>query len=96
MSCQTCKPEGTLQDGAITEKVFEMANEITRRLLDTWEVSEMLGCSRRQVWRLKDSGFMPQPIRLGGRSVKWQRGILEQWVHDGCPDVRRTGWTPGR
>ena len=70
-----------------------MVDKITKQLLDVWDASEMLDCSRRQVWRLKDSGFMPQPIRLGGRSVKWQRNVLQAWINDGCPDVRRTGWT---
>jgi excisionase family DNA binding protein len=66
------------------------------QLLDVREVSEMLGCGCRTVWRLADRGAMPAPIRPGGtRAVRWRRGELEAWIEAGAPDLsigsRRAG-----
>lgn len=46
-----------------------------------------LGCSTRHVQRLADSGRMPRPIKLGAL-IRWQRAVIEQWIADGCPNVR--------
>jgi len=46
-----------------------------------------LGCSTRHVYRLADSGRMPRPIKLGSL-VRWPRAVIEQWIADGCPNVR--------
>ncbi len=46
-----------------------------------------LGCSTRHVYRLADSGRMPRPIKLG-TLVRWPRAVIEQWIADGCPNVR--------
>lgn len=46
-----------------------------------------LGCSTRHVYRLADSGRMPRPIKLGSL-VRWPRAVVEQWINDGCPNVR--------
>lgn len=46
-----------------------------------------LKCSKRTVCRLADSGRMPRPIKLGSL-VRWQRAVIEQWISDGCPNVR--------
>lgn len=53
-------------------------------LLNVREVSEMLGISERTIYRLSDSGDMPQPVKLGS-SVRWRRQELENWVDSGCP-----------
>ncbi|MBL8854883.1 MAG: helix-turn-helix domain-containing protein [Planctomycetaceae bacterium] len=46
-----------------------------------------LGCSTRHVYRLVDSGRMPRPIKLGSL-IRWPRAVIEQWIADGCPNVR--------
>lgn len=48
------------------------------------EVAEMLGISRAHVWRLLSSGRIPRPVRLG-RSVRWNRKTLEDWLEAGGP-----------
>ena len=76
-------------------RIFLMCYE----LLKAGEVAkDILKCSTRQIWRMRDSGRMPAPLSYGPRSVAWRRAELEAWIADGCPDVRRTGWTwkPGR
>lgn len=56
----------------------------------------ILHISKRQLWRLRDCGALPMPIRIGGteRCLRWRAEIINQWIADGMPDVRRTGWTP--
>ena len=48
------------------------------------QLSQMLGVSLRQVWRLNAAGKLPQPIRLGG-SVRWNRDEILRWFRAGCP-----------
>lgn len=61
-----------------------------KELFDAVESAAYLGISKRSLWRLRDSGRMPAPVRLG-RCVRWRRRELEQWVAEGCPPVRRAG-----
>ena len=62
-------------------------------LLNVRAVAEMLDVSSRQVWRLRDSGAMPEPLRLGdGRCIRWSASTINSWIGDGCPNVRRTRW----
>jgi len=49
------------------------------------QLSQMLGISLRQCWRLNSAGKLPKPIRLGG-SVRWNRAEIERWFEAGCPD----------
>jgi excisionase family DNA binding protein len=59
-----------------------------RAMLSVDDVAQIyLGCSTRHVYRLADSGRMPRPIKLGSL-VRWPRAVIEQWIADGCPNVR--------
>jgi len=53
-------------------------------LLNTEDVSQLLSCSKRHIFRLADSGRMPQPIRLG-TALRWRPQELSEWIADGCP-----------
>ncbi len=50
------------------------------------QLSQLLGVSLRQVWRLNATGKLPRPVRLGG-SVRWNREEIMQWFEAGCPDL---------
>ncbi|NLN94401.1 MAG: helix-turn-helix domain-containing protein [Candidatus Hydrogenedens sp.] len=39
------------------------------KLLTAVQVAELLGVAKRTVWRLRDSGAIPAPVRLGGAVV---------------------------
>jgi len=56
-------------------------------LLDVGAVAEMLGCSRRHIYRLADAGRMPRPVKLG-QLVRWRRAELTEWLDGGCKPVR--------
>ena len=60
----------------------------TATLLNVKEVAEMLGLSERTVYRLSDTGNMPQPVKLGA-AVRWRRQELESWIENGCPKRQR-------
>lgn len=56
-------------------------------LLSVKDVCEMLGCSRRTVYRLKDAGQMPMPLKINGM-VRWRPDEVENWIACGCPEQR--------
>ena len=53
-------------------------------MLAVQDLSEMLNCSARTVYRLTDSGRIPRPVKLGAL-VRWPRKTIEQWINAGCP-----------
>lgn len=56
------------------------------RLLRDGEVAARLGISRRQVHKLRSSGRMPQPVRLG-RSIRWRASDVALFVELGAPSL---------
>lgn len=59
----------------------------TQLCMSARQLSQMLGISLRQCWRLNAAGKLPRPIRLGG-SVRWNRQEIMDWFQAGCPDRR--------
>ena len=57
-------------------------------LLDAEEVGLILNLSRATVYRLNAEGRLPRPVHLG-RSTRWRREELVQWVQIGCPSRER-------
>jgi prophage regulatory protein len=49
-------------------------------LIDVREVARLLTVSSRTVERMVDEGRFPQPVRMGGRLVRWPRASVVQWV----------------
>jgi len=64
------------------------AGTMDSAMLTVHDVARMLNCSARTVYRLADSGRIPRPVKLGAL-VRWPREVVEQWIADGCPDVRK-------
>ncbi len=55
-------------------------------LVSAIRLARMLSCSVRTIWRLKASGALPTPVKLGA-SVRWDRRDIERWLDDlkgGC------------
>lgn len=44
-------------------------------------LARYLDCSLRHVWRLRDSGDLPAPVRLG-RLVRWRRVAVEKFLEE--------------
>ncbi len=55
----------------------------TELLIPAEKVAELLGISKRTLWRLLSSGKLPEPIRLGG-IIRWNAEDIEEWVRNGC------------
>jgi predicted DNA-binding transcriptional regulator AlpA len=56
-------------------------------LLNVNDVSKLLCCSPRHVYRLCDGGLMPRPLKLGGLN-RWPKAAIEKWLAEGAPAVR--------
>lgn len=61
---------------------------LEQHLYTAEEVAELLRCSVRNVWRLRDVGDLPAAVRIG-RLVRWPRKLIDSWIADGCPKRRR-------
>ena len=57
-------------------------------MVDVAWMARELGCSERHVHRMRDAGQMPAPVKLGSL-VRWNRKMIEKWMADGCPGVRK-------
>lgn len=53
------------------------------KLLTIRELAELCGLSTRTIFRLVDSGKVPQPIRLG-KAIRWNSEEVEKWIASGC------------
>jgi len=53
-------------------------------LLSVDQLARLLDVSVRTVWRLRDAGKLPPPLRIGG-GVRWRRADIQNWIAEGCP-----------
>lgn len=58
------------------------------RLIAADKVAELLGISKRTLWRLLSAGNIPEPVRLGS-VVRWKRDELDGWINGGCKPLQR-------
>lgn len=65
------------------------SNLVEALLLDARAAAQLLAVSESTLWKLHSSGRIPNPMRLGGRVVRWRREELEAWVRAGCPPRER-------
>jgi hypothetical protein len=45
-------------------------------------MADLLQCSVRQIWRLRESGSIPPPIQAG-RWIRWSRAVVDRWLEQG-------------
>ena len=57
----------------------------TPLLLRANEAARLCAMSRSHWYRLYDLGRLPEPVRLGEKTVRWRRADLIAWVAAGCP-----------
>jgi excisionase family DNA binding protein len=60
---------------------------LPRRLIGVQQVAERLGCSTRHVWRLRSTGLLPRPVKVG-QLVRWSSSAIDEWISKGCPPQR--------
>lgn len=64
------------------------------QLITTEELAEILGMSKRTIWRLLSAGQIPQPVRIG-RSTRWRRDEVQRWIDSGCPVAKNASIEEG-
>jgi predicted DNA-binding transcriptional regulator AlpA len=55
---------------------------------DVRDLAAILKLSTRTVWRLSDAGSIPGKLRIGSKSVRWSKRVVDQWFERGCPRPR--------
>lgn len=69
----------------------------TKLLITMSELGDLLNCSQRTLFRLKDSGALPQALRVGvgrGGGLRFNARHIREWVEAGMPSCHATGWKP--
>ncbi|MBW7865055.1 MAG: helix-turn-helix domain-containing protein [Candidatus Hydrogenedentes bacterium] len=56
-------------------------------LLNAKQVARMLGVGESSLWRYRDMGALPCPVKIG-RSVRWRSTDIIAWIDAGCPHLR--------
>lgn len=56
------------------------------QLLSAKALAKMLSLSPRTIWRLRSSGKLPEPVKVGG-AIRWRlEQDIKPWLSMGCPD----------
>lgn len=50
------------------------------RLLGWPEVQRTIGLSRPQIWRLRQDGNFPAPLKLSQNRVAWRSSEVQRWI----------------
>jgi prophage regulatory protein len=59
-------------------------------LIDAAALAELLSVSKPTIWRMRESGKLPEPIKLTSQCLRWKRSGpdgIESWIEAGCPDL---------
>ena len=57
---------------------------VGRKLIKARTVAAMADVSVRTVWRWREAGSLPKPIKISG-TCRWNRLVIEKWIEAGCP-----------
>ena len=84
MSATENEPSGKSMDTETNANdVTPAANTQTQIFLTADDLAAILKCSGRTVYRLADTGKIPQPCRFGGL-IRWNAVTFNSWVAQGC------------
>ena len=66
-----------------------MAKETTNdkdlcQLLTAKAVGQMLSLSKRQIFRMRSSGLICAPVKVGAGAIRWRKSDVERWISLGC------------
>ena len=53
-------------------------------LISAEELANLLGVSKRHVWRLLSRGDLIEPIKIGS-TTRWPLDAVREWIATGCP-----------
>ena len=59
----------------------ERIDHLIERLMGWPEVQRTVGLSRPQIWRLRQDGSFPSPLRLSKNRVAWKSSEIQEWIN---------------
>ncbi|HCG7112428.1 TPA: AlpA family transcriptional regulator [Vibrio parahaemolyticus] len=51
-------------------------------LLNLKEVIYLTGLGRSSIYKFMDEGHFPKSVSIGGRSVMWSEGDIQDWIEE--------------
>lgn len=57
----------------------------TCALISAKALGKMLSLSARTIWRLRSSGKLPEPVKVGG-AIRWVESEIVDFIKAGAPD----------
>ena len=54
-------------------------------LLTRTQLSQILGCSTRQLDRDRAAGLIPEPVTTPPKNPRWRAADIERWIAAGMP-----------
>ncbi|MCA9319405.1 MAG: helix-turn-helix domain-containing protein [Planctomycetes bacterium] len=57
-------------------------------LLTSEDLTRLLQVSKTTLYSLRQRAGFPAPVKIG-RSIRWPRHSVEDWIREGCPSVAR-------
>lgn len=55
-------------------------NRPERRILRVTDLMALLGLSRTTIWRMRQAGLLPRPIRLSANAIGWPDDVIAEWL----------------
>jgi predicted DNA-binding transcriptional regulator AlpA len=65
-----------------------MTQTQTEKLLTAKAVAEMLSLSKRQIFRMRSTGLICSPVKVGAGAIRWRNSDIELWISMDCPDQK--------
>ena len=62
----------------------EHPSRLPRLLIRYAELAEVLSVSKRTLNRMRTTGDLIRPVRVG-KSLRWRLADVEEWIAQGCP-----------
>jgi predicted DNA-binding transcriptional regulator AlpA len=65
-----------------------VTNITNEKLLTAQAVAEKLSLSKRAVFRMRSSGFICAPVKVGTGAIRWRQSDIELWIAMNCPSMK--------
>ena len=62
--------------------------QTTEKLLTAQAVAEKLSLSKRAIFRMRSSGLICAPVKVGAGSIRWRQSDIELWISMNCPSIK--------
>jgi predicted DNA-binding transcriptional regulator AlpA len=63
-------------------------------LIDTKMAARLLNVSARTLYRLHQLGATPDPVRIGGKIIRFRLAELLAWIEADCPPKKHWSYSP--